>query len=473
MPTWISRDILLLPLTELFTVTGFLLALVLLSQVARSNRPPQSTIAWLLTIVFLPYVGVPLYLMLGGRKMQRMARRKAGVYEVADVHSGSDFGTGLDRVLRTYGVPQATDGNRVELVTSGVDAYRRLCALIDGAAHSIHLTSYILGRDAVGEAVVARLARRAAEGVRVRVLLDDIGSWRIRKSFYAAIEEAGGKVAFFMPVLHWPFHGRSNLRNHRKIIVADGRAALTGGMNIAGEYMGPTPDPARWRDVSLVIEGPAAIDLERLFWSDWTFTTGEARPADEGEALAAFHPDDLPGNTKAQVVASGPDVEGDPLYEAFITLLFSARERVWVVTPYFVPDEILVRALDLAARRGVDVRIVVPNRSNHLSADLARVGYLRQVDEAGGRVLRYKPAMVHAKVVLIDRDLTVVGSANMDMRSLFLNYEVAVFLHSEDKAAEVEQWLLGLMSQSRPGLSRQNWARGMAENVVRLISPLL
>ena len=462
-------EYLLLPISELLAVLGFLMALVLLGHIIRSNRPPQSTIAWVLTIVLVPYLGVPLYLMLGGRKMRRMAGRKGRIYERGGPSEGG-FGDGAERVLRSFGVPPATPSNKVELIANGVDAYNELVRVIESADRTLHVTSYILGRDEVGESIVARLARRAAAGVEVRLLLDDVGSWRIGRRFVAPLVQAGGRVAFFMPVLHWPFRGRSNLRNHRKVVVADGRVALTGGMNIAREYMGPIPIADRWRDLALRVEGLAARDLDTIFWSDWTFATGEQPATPESIRLS-----DVPMSfdTPVQVVASGPDVDGDPLFESLITLLFSARKRIWVVTPYFVPDEILARALDLAARRGVDVRLIIPNRSNHVSADLARVGYLRQIDRAGAKVLRYKPVMLHAKMILIDDALAVVGSANMDMRSLFLNYEVALFLYSRDRVTEADVWFRSLIGQCRPGLARPNWAREIAENIVRLLSPLL
>jgi cardiolipin synthase len=466
------RDLpVLLPLSELLTVLGFLLALLLLAHILRSKRPPSSTIAWLLIIVLMPYVGVPLYLTFGGRKLKRMAGRKEKVYDTADSSADGAFGAGTERILRSFGVPPATTGNTVRLVTDGQDAYRRLTEIIDGATRTVHMTTYILGRDAVGEAVVAKLARKAAEGVKVRVLIDDVGSWRTPRRMLAPLVEAGGEVAYFMPVFHVPFRGRSNLRNHRKILVADRKVALTGGMNVAHEYLGPDADPSRWKDVSAVVEGPAAADLDDLFRSDWSFTTGTSfPPVDKVSVPAAAGPT---GGVPVQVVASGPDVTDDPLYEALVASLFAARERIWVVTPYFVPDEILVRALDLAARRGVDVRIVVPYRSNHLSADLARVGYLRQVDEAGGQVLRYKPVMIHAKVILIDDDLAVVGSANMDMRSLFLNYEVALFLYAPEQTRAAQAWVASLFLDCRPGMARAGWGAGLAENVVRLLSPLL
>jgi cardiolipin synthase len=416
-------------------------------------------------------VGVPLYLMFGGRKMRRMAGRKPLVYRPGHGDRAAVTLGPVERVLRSYGVPAPTWGNRVELVRDGQEAYRQLIRLIDEAERTIHITTYILGCDAVGEAIVERLARRAAEGLEVLLLLDSVGSWRVGRRRLAPLVDAGGRVAWFMPVIHIPFRGRANLRNHRKIVVADDRRALAGGMNLAEEYMGPTPLPSRWRDLSAVVAGPAARDLGDLFRSDWKFATG-AEPAAVSPTPAP--PREGTDGAPVQVVASGPDVAGDPLYESIVSAIFAARRRVWVVTPYFIPDETLVRALDLAARRGVDVCLVVPARSNKLMADLARASYLRQVHDAGGRVLLYQPGMVHAKAVVVDDVLAIVGSANMDMRSLFLNYEVALFFGSpaevEGTASVLEAMMADCVTRLLPARNR---ATELAEDVVRLLSPLL
>jgi cardiolipin synthase len=174
-----------------------------------------------------------------------------------------------------------------------------------------------------------------------------------------------------------------------------------------------------------------------------------------------------------QVVASGPDVAGDPLYESLLALIFAARDRIWIITPYFVPDEMLSRALSLAARRGVDVRLLVPARSNHLTADLARASYLRDLHQAGGRVLFYKPVMMHAKAILFDDQLAVIGSANMDMRSLLLNYEIALYLYSPAQVEQVSVWANSLFADAELELPPPGWLREIFENIVRLLSPLL
>ena len=205
----------------------------------RERRSPSSTLAWLLVILLLPYVGVPLYIMFGGRKFKRMARRKAPIFQPADDGQGGNQSGTVERLLASYGVPPPTAGNRIELVTSGVDAYRRVLRLIQQARSTIHITTYILGSDEGSRALIDCLTERAADGVSVCILLDDVGSWRVRRRKLAALIEAGAHVAYFMPMLHIPFRGRANLRNHRKLIIVDGTIALTGGMNLAWPYIGP------------------------------------------------------------------------------------------------------------------------------------------------------------------------------------------------------------------------------------------
>jgi cardiolipin synthase len=417
-----------------------------------------------------PYVGVPLYIMFGGRKVRRLARRKAPIYQRSAVPSGGGPDGAVERLLASYGVSPPSAGNCLELVSSGVEAYERILALIESARSSIHIATYILGNDKGSRALVECLTRKASEGVAVRVLIDSLGSWRLRRQFLARLVAAGGEVVSFMPVLN-VFRGRANLRNHRKLVVVDSRAALTGGMNLAWPYVGPPGSSGLWQDLSAVVEGPAVTDLDSLFASDWKFATGrdpEARATEITDFCATGFE-----STTVQVVASGPDVAGDPLYESLLALIFSAQNRIWIVTPYYVPDEMLGRALGLAARRGVDVRLIVPARSNHITADLARASYLRDLHTAGGRILLYKPVMLHAKAVLFDDRLAVIGSANMDMRSLFLNFEVALFAYSPNQVDRVAMWAERLMADSKPELPTPGWGREIAENVVRLLSPLL
>ena len=451
--------------SHLATTAGFLLAALLIAHIVRQRRPPTATIAWLLVIVLIPYIGVPLYLMLGGRKMRLRAGRKARIMMAKTALPPADLRP-LERLFFRYGIPPATNDNGLTLYQTGEESYAALVALIEAATRSIHISIFILHPDEVGLDIIARLARRAAEGIEVRLLLDGVGSMHTRRRFLAPLAAAGGRYAFFMPVLHVPFRGRSNLRNHRKTVIVDDRRVLAGGANIAVEYMGPAPHPDRWRDLTFALEGSAVLRYAELFRSDWRFASGELIAASQVREPGGG------GVATVQVVPSGPDVPGDPLYDALLTATFSARRRLWVVTPYFIPDEALCRALVLAAHRGVDVRLVVPQRSNHRLADMAGRSYLREVRAEGGTVLFYS-GMLHGKAVLIDDELAILGSANIDMRSLLLNYEAGLFVYSEAEIRAVEQWMQALAQGASSRLTNVKAMGEIMEGLARLFAPQL
>jgi cardiolipin synthase len=457
-------------LTNLVLIVGFMLAVVVIAHMLRQRRSPTATIAWLLAIVLLPYVGVPLYLLLGGRKMRRVVASKEKILlsdRAVDRASGA---CPMDRLLMTYGIPGAAPGNRVTLCETGEEAYERMVRLIEEACRSICVLTFILQDDEIGKDIVNRLARRAGEGIQVRMLMDGYGSLHISQRFLSPITNAGGRTAFFTPLLHRPLRGRTNLRNHRKIVIADEERVMAGGMNIGIEYIGPTPKPNRWRDLSFILEGPAVSHYVELFRSDWAFATGESFEIDAGRTFSVSCEGE---GAIVQVVPSGPDMIGDSLYDAIISMVFMAKERIWIVTPYFIPDDPLSQALSLAAHRGVDVRVLVPEKSNHFVTDLARGAYLRDIQEAGGEILLYTGGMMHAKAMLVDHEIAMIGSANIDIRSLFLDYEVSLFIYSEKEIRAIQAWIETVMTGSRTGLKAPGFVRDLFEGITGIIAPLL
>ena len=432
-------------------IFGFFLALTLMVHQNRVQRSPSSTVAWLLAILLVPYIGVPAYMLFGGRKIRRMTKNKPS------------FSNEVSRVFPLRG------GNEISLLVTGEKAYTTLIDLIDHAEKSIDIATFVLGNDETGAAIIAALVRRAKQGVRVRLLLDALGSFHVsKKKLLTPLVASGGRYAFFMPMMPLPFRGRANLRNHRKIVIIDNTTALVGGMNLAREYMGTNTDLPRWHDLSLVVNGPVLADLQAVFSSDWQFAARQKTANNDVPVLAAD------GATIAlQLVPSGPDVVGDPLYDSIITAIFKAQQRVWIVTPYFIPDEMLLMTLCLAARRGIDVRIVLPSVSNHPLADLVRQSYLRQIQDNGATIYTFTPGMLHGKVILVDTTLGVVGSMNMDIRSLFLNYEIALFIYNQRVVKELENWITNLMKQSDRGIKKTNIVVEFLEGVGRLLSPLL
>jgi len=455
-------------LSYIALVMGFLLAVILAVDILRKRRAPTATIAWLLFIITLPYLGVPAYLLLGGRKMQCITRRKQSP-KLHDEHDGRAMTISpVERVLISHGLPSACAGNRIHRHVSGTETYHALKTLIRDARESIYLTFFILRPDQVGLDILRLLEQRAAAGVEVRLLLDGVGSLRTYRRYLRPLQQAGGKFAYFMPVLHHPLRGRTNLRNHRKLVIADEDTVLSGGANIALEYMGPGSSPDRWRDLTFTLTGSSVEDYLQVFYSDWAFASGEW--LEPRKPPAGDHDKD---GILSQVVPSGPDMEGDPLYDALLTAVFHARQRLWIVTPYFIPDPGLNRALVLAVYRGVDVRVLLPEHSDHRLADITGRSYLRDIQGAGGRVLRYRPGMLHAKAVLVDDETAILGSANFDMRSLLLNYETALLVYSTREVLALSQWFEGLMHEAREGLDPIGLPGEIGEGLARLLSPQL
>lgn len=461
-------------LPHVLTVLGFLLAFFAIARLMSERKQPGNTFAWLLAIAFVPYLGVPLFLLLGGRKLRRLAATKARLCPIVPgVPPSPAAQTFAARVLTLNGACPPVSGNRVEFVASGEEAFHHFERQILEARHTIHIMTFILGRDAVGRRIVKLLAQRAREGVKVRLLLDSLGCFFTNGAFCDPIRRAGGEVVSFMPMLPLQTRGSANLRNHRKIAVFDHRVAAIGGRNLAVEYMGPTPLKRRFRDFGAVIEGPAVSLLDEIFLADWAYASGQP--------IARLH-DALPvgvpaavGPSELQIVASGPDVAGDPLYEGILSLVQQAERSVWIVTPYYIPDEVLQRSLMVQARAGIDIRLVVPARSNHPITDLARRHYLRELQQAGVRVLFYGPGMNHAKAILVDESAGLWGSANMDLRSLFVNFEVAAVTYSPGDTARLAAWMRDVFAHCKPmpSTARPRFFPALGEELSRLLAPLL
>lgn len=465
-------------ISHLFTVGGFLLAVFAIARLVREKRPPSNTVAWLLVIVLIPYVGVPLFLLFGGRKLRLLAKHKRpmvlnlpGIPPVDPLIAGMPTA----HTLASTGAGTPAGGNSVRLITTGEQAFTELETLINNARSSIHITTFILGRDDTGRRIVNLLAKRAREGVKVRLQLDALGCFFSSRGFVDVIRRAGGEVVRFMPVI--PLSGRSsaNLRNHRKIAVFDQHTAIVGGHNLAHEYMGAQYLKKRWCDFGAVITGPAAALLNEVFLADWAFASRQSLDTLHAELDPAAVR--VEGDSAVQVVASGPDVAGDPLYEGIISMIQEAEQSIWIITPYFIPEEVLLRSLIVKARAGKDVTLIIPARSNHPITDYARRHYVRQLRKAGARVMHHTGRMMHSKAVIVDERIGLLGSANFDLRSLFVNFEIGVFLYSEADVRAMRVWageLLRACVEPKPeARPRVRLLGTIAEDLSRLLAPLL
>ena len=324
--------------------------------------------------------------------------------------------------------------------------------------------------------MIDALARRAREGVKVRLLLDGLGCIRTSRGFSNPLRRAGGQVGHFMPVLPLQRKWSANLRNHRKIVVIDHVSAMVGGMNLATDFMGPTPRENRFLDSAVFVEGPIVADIESVFVSDWNYATDDRLELPPHAHMLARQrtENDADAVSTLQIVASGPDVPEDTFPDALLSQVMESRERIWLVTPYFIPDDAFLRLLAVQARTGRDVRIMVPLHSNHRIADFARGAALRDLVSAGAHVYAYPKGMVHTKAMVFDHRLAITGTPNLDMRSLYLNFEVALFHYTRPEIEKVAAWAAWLQAQSvRLTCKRPAPLRDWAERLCQIFSPLL
>ncbi len=429
----------------------------------------ESTWAWVLAVLAFPVVGALAYVALGNPEVQRARiRRKRR-------RSPSPPPGPLESVLRLAAALTklpVTGGNRVELLAHDQKGFQRIEECVAGAKTSIWAEYYIVSDDDTGRRFLDQLADAAARGVEVRLLYDAVGSSRIDRARVARLRAAGGEVAVFHPFLPVKRRWSLMLRNHRKLVVVDGTIGFTGGMNVGDEYSGRFKSGGRnFRDTHLELTGPAVADLSVTFAEDWQFATEESvtlpSPAEPQPA----------GTATVAVIPSGPDQDLNASLLAFFACVTEARKRVWITSPYFIPDDATVRALVAAALGGVDVRILVPAQCDvPIVGSVGRFHFL-PLARAGVRLFEYLPSMLHAKTLIVDDDLSYVGSANVDIRSFRLNFEIGALVKcrrfTEKLAARFEENLAQSREIRREDLEHQSFVVRLKTSIARLLSPLL
>ena len=421
------------------TLHGFVTTLAILfyalqSHGAPQRRQPAAAIAWMLFIVLIPSLALPAYAVFGTRK-----RPRPHTMVLADHVPGPPERWAIDTLL-ALGQPAPAAYEKLAIHPDGEAAQASLLAALTRAQHSIDLCTFILANDPLGEAVLSILCEQARAGVRIRLLLDGMGSLMTRPPDLQPLRDAGGEFAIFASPLRSSLRGRTNLRDHRKLVLIDGDQAhgqlWTGGRNLAAEYFTGVAGTPPWRDLSFELSGPLICQAGQLFERDWRFAQGLPAPIETPTSLNLRN---MTANEGAQLVASGPDQADDTVHALLLSAAYRAQRRIALVTPYFVPDTSLLMALCLAVRRGVQVDLLLPERSNHRLSDFARGRALRSLAQAGGRIWLAQ-GMHHAKLAVIDDTLALAGSANLDSRSLFLNYEMVLAFHQSADIHRFEAW---------------------------------
>ena len=474
----------LTPLEHVAFMAAGLLTYLVVTRVRRQRRHPYAALAWVMGIAAFPYLGLPLFLVFGTRKVVRPATPRQPAPAGPWAALAPLWAT---RLLAALGVAGARPQAVVRFESDGEAALAQLQRVIGSARHTLDLCTYVLGDDEVGAAVAAALADRARAGVRVRLLIDSIGSLKSAHSHDAMLKNAGVRTRLFMPALGRPGRGRVNLRNHRKLLIADGEVVWSGGRNLANEYfIGRVGEPP-WLDLSFAAEGALAAQAQALFDGDWRIARGARQalrlgyaerfarqqaleqPSDAAD-YAAAPSTDATFTSLAQWVPSGPDFHEDVLHALLVSAAFHAEQRLLLATPYYVPDEAVQEALVLAAKRGLQITLLLPRRSNHRLADWARGRAVRELVEAGVNV-RLLPAMLHAKAVVVDDVLALCGSANLDSRSLFINYEAMAAFYGRAEIDWLADWITAHAAQAEPASGKPpSWLRDIGEGIVATLA---
>lgn len=466
---WIVAVLLANALSVLLLLAG----LAVVGRMINERRNPSNLFAWTLLLLIFPLGGLVLFFLFGGRKSRRLVAAKRLTNEHAHraaLAASAAAGQGAP-------APDRTTGNRSELLGDGVTAWHAFREEILGAQHSIHVMSYILGRDAIGQEIIRLLAQRARDGLQVRLLVDAYGSFfTARLGHLRPLRAAGGEVAEFIPLLPLHTPTSANLRNHRKLAVFDGQRAIVGGQNLDGRFLSPRPTARLFHDFSLRVTGPVVAPLQRVFLTDWAF----AAHADLADPVFDHHLALSPpaaGDVPLEVVTGGPDSLDDPVWERLLTLIQEAREEIFLVTPYFMPDEVIFQSLIVKCHAGRRVRLLLPERSNHPLADAARDHFLRRLAAAGAEILLFRPRMLHAKLLVVDQRLAFTGSANIDPRSLFVNFEIGLTHTGPEDVANLYRWAEELLPHCQrfeaTARAHHGPGRRLAEDFAHLLVPLL
>ncbi|MET0331853.1 MAG: cardiolipin synthase [Dyella sp.] len=473
----------ILSLLTFIAIMLHLAGIVVAMHAVMHTRTPQGAFAWTLGLVLLPYITLFLYLFLGRSHFYGyIDRHRLYRLRLSEPHSLYNWPQRHDYLRRHPADPsgrryaaigkmlglQFHGGHRLRLLIDGEAAFTAIFEAIASAEHYVLVQFFIFHDDGLGRRMQQALLARAAAGVTVCVLYDGIGSHDLPASYVQTLRQGGVHIHAFA-TRRFNNRFQLNFRNHRKIVVVDGWRGFVGGLNVGDEYLGAKPPLSPWRDTQMELQGPAVADLQRSFGEDWYFVTNELPPF--------LPPRESDGSASTLIAATGPADPRESCSLLFVAAIHAARRRLWISTPYFVPDPAVSAALQLAVLRGVDVRVLIPARPDHYTVFTASTLYAYEAVRAGLQMYRYQPGFVHQKVMLIDDDTSMIGSMNLDNRSLRLNFEVSALNIDVEFARQVEQMLLtdfaNAVELAAGDYRAASYGQRLAMHVARLFDPVL
>ena len=472
----------------LYLITVIFTVITIIQQ---KGNPPK-TISWILVITFIPVLGIVLYFYIGKNyRKEKIFSRKG----LSDLNRLNEFAikqgvsiptrsTGtrkigaqvnIAKLLMNTEKAMLSDKNNVDVLNDGQATFWAILQALESAEHHIHLEYYIIENDRIGNRVREILIRKALEGIEVKVIYDDIGSWSLDKKFINPLKEAGVKIYPFMPVKLMFYHlaNKINHRNHRKIIVIDGKIGFVGGLNIADRYIFGSEELGRWRDTHLRIEGEAVYSLQMHFFADWYFVSKEII-----KISTVYFPEmSINNECLVQIVASGPDSEWASIMQAYFYAIATAKSEVFIATPYFIPNESILTAIKTVALSGVDVRILMPARSDSFFTYRASLSFVNELLDSGVKVYLYESGFNHSKLMMVDKGFCSVGTANMDIRSFDQNFEINALMYNEKITEELRTRFLQDLEHSKL-LTLEEWetrprVNSWKESIARVFAPML
>lgn len=457
------------------------------------KKKPQSIIAWMTILTFLPVIGFIFYMLLGSGlslRTRRMIKKKQlsnfdllKKYDwrgtLADLKESPELITDIQFARFCFGKgAYPCLYNNVKIFNFGLEKISALKEDLLNAKESINIEYYIFADDRVGREVMDILLKKAKEGVRVKFLYDSVGCKKTKKRFFNQIKKAGGEVAeFFPPFMHIrAINLKLNYRNHRKIVVIDGKIAYTGGINIRDDHMGMKKRLSPWRDTHVRIEGSGVIPLQNIFLNDWRYATNDKHKTTDFIKEGYFPSPTKKGDTTIQVLTSGPASTSFDLKQAFVKLLTNAKKRVWIQTPYFVPDDCVYEAIKIAKSSGVDIRLMIPKKPDKKVVYLPTISYAEEMVNLGVKVYMYN-GFLHSKTIIVDDDKLSIGTCNIDNRSFDLNFEDVVYMYSKkinrEYSRQYEEDIKNSVSADKQYFKRYSFFNRMVQAFYRLLSPLL
>jgi cardiolipin synthase A/B len=471
-------------------IVYFITAVFISISVILDNRNPTKTISWVIILFVLPFIGLILYLIFGQNYRKEKIYSRKGLKDFERIRNLSDEQiielsskefmndekisgkSHIIKLLLNNSKALLTERNRVTVLNNGRNTFRSIFSELRKAKDHIHLEYYIIDDDKLGNELKDLLIEKALEGVQIRLIYDDVGCWRLGKKFLSELKMAGVEYHPFMPV-RFPFlANRINYRNHRKIVVIDGRVGFVGGLNIADRYLYGNKKIGPWRDTHLKIEGEAVNSLQVVFLIDWQFVSGQTILDKK-----YFPKSRIACNQLVQITASGPDSDWASIMQAYFGAISTAKEYIYISNPYFVPNESILTALKTASLSGVDVRIILPGESDAFLTYYGTLSYVEELLEAGIKVFFYQKGFIHSKLIMVDDIFSSVGTANMDLRSFDDNFEVNALIYNEDICQILKKSFFDDLSHSHEVIlsdyRNRKFRRKLMESVARVFSPLL